>query len=109
MDSSLFLWIIGFHVQQTVEKSLKAVLTYNGIQYPFTHDITALINLVRKSGLPLPPEHCNLHILTPFAARFRYEDEDIEPPVGLTTESIIKWATTTLAWAQSYCVEAKQS
>ena len=34
--------IIGFHIQQAIEKALKAALTRVGIQYQFTHDLTIL-------------------------------------------------------------------
>jgi len=38
--------VIGFHAQQAVEKSLKAVLTSRGIRYPWTHDLGGLIDLL---------------------------------------------------------------
>ena len=42
--------IFGFHVQQTIEKSLKAWLALLGKEYPLTHDISALLDLLRGSG-----------------------------------------------------------
>ncbi|MBI2976864.1 MAG: HEPN domain-containing protein, partial [Chloroflexi bacterium] len=34
--------IIGFHAQQAIEKTLKAVLTRAGAEYEFTHDLVTL-------------------------------------------------------------------
>ncbi len=42
--------IFGFHVQQAVEKSLKAWLCALGIAFPFTHDLNRLLVLVRDSA-----------------------------------------------------------
>ena len=42
--------IFGFHAQQTIEKSLKAWLALLGKEYPLTHDISALLDLLRDSG-----------------------------------------------------------
>jgi len=33
--------IVGFHAQQAVEKWLKAVLGYQGVEFEYTHDCTA--------------------------------------------------------------------
>jgi HEPN domain-containing protein len=35
-----------FHAQQTVEKSIKAILVFLSIQFPFRHDLDGLRNLV---------------------------------------------------------------
>ena len=44
--------IFGFHVQQAVEKSLKAWMCTVGITYPFTHQISRLLvlRLMRFGG-----------------------------------------------------------
>lgn len=40
-----------FHAQQTVEKSMKAVLLSQGIRFPYTHDIARLITLLNQSQI----------------------------------------------------------
>lgn len=42
--------IFGFHVQQAVEKSLKAWLSHLENEYPKTHDISLLLNLLASNG-----------------------------------------------------------
>ena len=49
MDSALFAdEIFGFHVQQAIEKGLKAWLCACGIAYPPTHDLARLLTLLEK-------------------------------------------------------------
>ena len=62
--------IIGFHAQQAVEKSLKAVLAARGAAYPWTHDIRHLMELLEGCGAPLPDELSDARRLTPWAAEF---------------------------------------
>ncbi len=72
-----------------------------GIRYPFTHDIAALIKIVRQAGLPLPPDSENLPFVTPFGTLFRYEDEEARVPDSVDSARLLGWAESTLAWAQS--------
>ena len=96
-------WIIGFHRQQAVEKCLKAVLAAPGVRYPFTHDIEALLKLVRNSDLVLPADAENLPRLTPFAALARYDDEfDPEATAlrSVASDWLLARSAQVLHWAQ---------
>jgi len=64
--------IVGFHAQQAVEKSLKAVLSANGVAFRRTHDIAELLDLLSDSQLPSPPFAETLDELNPFAVDARY-------------------------------------
>jgi len=64
---------IGFHAQQAVEKCLKAVLALHEVPFRKTHDLVELVDLLRDSGLPLPPNADALNELNPFAVTFRYD------------------------------------
>ena len=49
LDSALFAdEIFGFHVQQAIEKGLKAWLCACGADYPPTHDLARLLTLLEK-------------------------------------------------------------
>jgi len=61
-----------FHLQQAVEKLLKALLSFKGIDFPKTHDLEVLSQLYRKKGLELPGYIEEFPKLTPFAVEFRY-------------------------------------
>lgn len=48
-----YLSAVGFHCQQAAEKFLKAWLTFNQIEFPKTHDLGALLDLVAPMDAPL--------------------------------------------------------
>ena len=64
--------VAGFHLQQTVEKALKAWLALKGIDYPRTHDLNPLLGLLEDQGECIEPFWTLLE-LNPFAVQFRYE------------------------------------
>lgn len=53
-DDEAYLNYVGYHLQQSVELSLKFCLEINGVEYPKTHDITQLIALINKSEVDIP-------------------------------------------------------
>jgi HEPN domain-containing protein len=65
--------IFGFHVQQAVEKALKAWLCALGIPFPRTHDLDELGALLEKIGQKIPEFLPALLEFTDFAVAFRYE------------------------------------
>ena len=94
-------WGIGFHAQQAVEKAMKSVLSARGVEFPFTHDLQVLVNVLEDRTELVPPRADDLVRLTPFAAVLRYdafpEDEaalhvDRELVPGLVRE-VIEWAS----------------
>ena len=64
--------VFGFHVQQGGEKLLKAWLALLGGEYPFTHDLEALLDLVGERT-EITDEFEGLIGYTPFAVKHRYE------------------------------------
>ena len=68
--------IFGFHAQQTIEKSLKAWLALLGKEYPLTHDISALLELLRDSGEEVE-QYWDLVDNNVYAVRFRYESLEL--------------------------------
>lgn len=71
--------IVGFHYQQAVEKLLKALLAEREIDFPRTHDLGDLLDLVQRAGFRLPTTLVDLIALTPFAVELRYEASDSVP------------------------------
>lgn len=65
--------IYGFHVQQAVEKVLKACLCCLGKSYPKIHDLDELAALLKDAGTEVPGEFTSLLEYTDFATTFRYE------------------------------------
>lgn len=89
--------IVGFHAQQAVEKSLKAVLAARDVEFPFIHDIGGLADLCEEAGASLPGEMDEVDRLTPYAAGLRYDDDQ---PSIVGRETALSWAAAAVSWAQ---------
>ena len=79
--------IFGFHVQQAIEKSLKAWLCACGADYPPTHDLARLLALLEKTGADIE-QFWPLVQFTIFAVQARYEDgfTDLDEPLARAVE-----------------------
>ena len=62
----------GFHLQQAVEKALKAWIAALGDQYPLTHSIETLARRLEALSVVTEP-FAPLAEFTPYAVTFRYE------------------------------------
>ncbi len=77
--------IIGFHAQQAVEKALKAWLSARGREYPLTHDLARLFELLHADGEAIGP-FWSLARLAPYAVQARYAerlpdlDQEVDRP-----------------------------
>jgi HEPN domain-containing protein len=98
-DSCAPDWIIGFHAQQAVEKAIKSVLTRAAIEFPRTHNLTMLIELLRRHNMALPPRADDLARLTPFGVAFRYDDSAGEDEPSLARDWVVNAVSQTLDWA----------
>jgi hypothetical protein len=57
---------LGFHAQQAAEKLLKAALASRKADYPRTHNLGVLIELLSGIGVELPADLADIDRLTPF-------------------------------------------
>ncbi len=73
-----------YHLQQAVEKSLKALLIYYDIRLPSkhfrTHDIGYLVDILKGEGISVPKFVDKARSLTSYAFTTRYPDDYV--PVG---------------------------
>jgi len=90
---------LGFHAQQAVEKLLKAVLTSRNVDYPRTHNLGVLIELLARNGIELPAELADIDRLTPFGTVFRYDE--VSPEAGRDRAQWLAWVRTLREFAQS--------
>lgn len=80
--------IFGFHVQQAVEKALKAWLCFCGAgSYPLTHELARLFSLLENQGAEVEP-FWSLVQYTMFAVQARYEEgvADMDETIDRTAE-----------------------
>jgi HEPN domain-containing protein len=96
-DSDVSDEILGFHAQQAAEKMLKAVLANEEIEFPFTHRLADLIDLLKDHNISVPNELDEIRYLTPFAVELRYDffEEDEEP---LDRDELLALLTKLRGW-----------
>ncbi len=88
--------VVGFHAQQAIEKSLKAVLAVRGFEIPRTHDLDLLTRLVASGPDPFPNELRDAKALSPWAVATRYDDINATLDRGAAVEI----AEKSLIWAR---------
>jgi len=74
LSSSCPTRLIAYHAQQCVEKYLKAYLVFHRIDFPYTHNISRLLELCEKKA-EWPKTISIAEELTPFAITTRYPGE----------------------------------
>ncbi|BBJ22388.1 HEPN domain-containing protein [Candidatus Nitrotoga sp. AM1P] len=87
-ENSLFAdEIFGLHVQQAVEKALKAWLCVNEDIYPLTHELARLLVLLENHGADVE-KFWPLVQFTMFAVQARYEEgiSDLDEPINRAIE-----------------------
>ncbi|MBI4768976.1 MAG: HEPN domain-containing protein [Chloroflexi bacterium] len=78
---------VCFHAQQTVEKSLKALLALHDVEYPWWHDMAELYELARPVVAGLAPYKEKILSMTPFAVEIRY-DAEFSPSFLVANEAV---------------------
>ena len=103
-DSASPDWGIGFHVQQAVEKALKAILCAHGIEYPRTHNISLLLDMLAEQNLVAPVARARLIYLTPFGVLLRYDEigpSDLELDNMPPRDELVTLAQAVVIWAEA--------
>jgi HEPN domain-containing protein len=105
-DSEIDDEAVGFHAQQAIEKSLKAVMAVRGLEEARIHDLGRLVEILGGAGIDLPPSADRLDELSIYAVPLRYADLlDAEPLDREATVALIdevgKWAGSELSGADT--------
>jgi len=92
-----------FNAQQAAEKALKAVCLSRGLDFPKTHSLVHLIDILNAHGVTIPENVRAADILTQYAVQARYpswvEDvtrEEYRDALKLAAQ-VVFWAESTLA------------
>ena len=99
--------VIGFHAQQSVEKTLKAALTLFSVHYGRTPSIAVLIDLLAENRIAFPAELDQVRRLTPFAVAFRYDELPPQPQQPFDRAWALDCVRQVRAWAESLLREKK--
>lgn len=94
----IYLEDLCFHAQQAAEKAIKAVMIARGIDFPYTHDLARLLQLLDSDGQAIPEHLQRATRLTKYATVLRYPG--IEQPVSAeahaeavaVAEAVARWA-----------------
>lgn len=68
--------VVGFHSHQCIEKYIKAYLVLKRIDFPKTHDLIELLQLIVTKDPLIEVYRSDLRILNPFSVQFRYPGEN---------------------------------
>lgn len=90
-----------FHAQQAVEKTLKAVIFQQGLEFQRTHDLEELSGILSDAGINTPLDEEEFRRLTPYAVAFRYDDE---PMLLVTPEQAVNYISRIFDWADKMLV-----
>lgn len=82
-----------FHAQQTVEKSLKGLLTWNNVSFGKTHDLMVLLAAVVEIIPSFDDMRPVCEELSEFAVDVRYPGGISEPPVGEAERFVLEAET----------------
>ena len=74
-ENAPFWEAIAFHCQQSAEKYLKAFLVQHQIEFPKTHDLEKLLELMAKADKKTSTRLLFAKELTPFGVLVRYPDD----------------------------------
>ena len=88
-----------FNAQQAAEKALKAICIQRGIDFPKTHSLVRLMDILESDKFSVPDEIKEADILTQYAVQARYPTWDEE----ITNEEYLdalKLAAAVLFWAE---------
>jgi HEPN domain-containing protein len=97
--------VVGFLLQQTVEKALKSILAAREIEIPHTHNLGELTKLlVAETDIAMPAALNDVDWLTPWGVTFRYDD----PSISLDTDAGLAAATAAIGLAEEVLEEDRE-
>jgi HEPN domain-containing protein len=96
-SDQIYLEDLCFNAQQAVEKAIKALLIRRKVEFPYIHDIAALLTLLERAGQEVPETIREAGRLTRFAVFTRYPG--IAPPIPheeyaeavRVAEEVVRW------------------
>ena len=92
-NESIYYEDLCFDCQQSVEKSFKAILIFNQIEFPYVHSISKLLEIIEAHGITIPNIVRDSVILSEYAVETRYpgDYEPVDKEEYLTALKIAKF------------------
>jgi HEPN domain-containing protein len=99
-QQGVFLEDLCFEAQQAAEKALKAICVHHSLDFPKTHSLVILIDILETAGLQVPPEIRAVNILTSYAVQARYPGWG-EEVTKAEYQHALELARRVVSWAAS--------
>jgi HEPN domain-containing protein len=93
-EESNYLHAIAFHSQQAAEKYLKALLVFHQREFPKTHDIAQLLDILATVDKDTASKLDSVDELNPFAIEARYPGDFLEIDIRTATSAVNLAETT---------------
>lgn len=88
---------VCFHAQQCAEKALKALLLHQEIEFPRTHSIALLLDLLKAADIIVPDAIDEAFVLSQYAVATRYpgawnpvDDDETRAALALAAQ-VVEW------------------
>jgi len=88
-----------FNAQQAVEKALKAVCLANDLEFPKTHSVVRLIDILEAGKIDVPQHVKEADALTQFAVETRYPTW-VEKITRREYKEVVEIAARVVFWAE---------
>ena len=98
---------LAFNAQQAAEKAIKAVFLSLGVNFPYTHNIRELLDLLERKSGPVPDAVRMAERLTQYVTAGRYPG-DLEPVTAVEHDEAVHLAEAVLAWAEELALSDKR-
>jgi HEPN domain-containing protein len=103
-DEEILLEDLCFNAQQAAEKALKALCLYRGIDFPKTHSLVRLMDILEEAGVSIPGEVKSADILTQYAVETRYPSP-FEEVTRTEYREAVYLATKVISWVETIMAE----
>ena len=88
-----------FNAQQAAEKALKAVCLAQGLDFPKTHSLVHLMDILEMAGVTIPKNIREVDVLTQYAVQSRYPSI-VEEITRSEYRDALKLAAGVVFWAE---------
>ncbi len=90
-----------FNAQQAAEKALKAACLFKGLDFPKTHSLVRLMDILESSGIAIPETVKSADILTQYAVQARYPGP-VEEVTMEEYKEAVALASKVVFWAEAF-------
>ncbi len=90
-----------YHIEQAVEKALKAYLINTGTSFALTHDLVPLLNSCCKNDSCFEEFAADIKEINPYSTKSRYPNKSYVEPSESQVTALIRKATAVLSLIDS--------